>query len=305
MTKLEFEKFIQQPKERTVTWLGFKEFVQDAKRASAYLGECQKKNSLCPHHEWFPIYRGHRDSSWGLQSTLERAKFPNELPEYHKIVLKTQKKYTDLIKGQELDVKEIDAYPYDDSTLSSLAEELSKENQFLKIPECLRFWLFLRHYGFPSPFLDWSKNPLVAAFFAFREQSAKEYVSMYVFMQGAVSSSGANLILFDDRDSGDINSPVWLRRHREQESVYTFFFREQDTNERAGRFESHDEIWNCSGVHNDWGFGFKFNILASERMTVLKELDMADCNAARLLGNTDARLETIYNQLVFEEQAAN
>jgi hypothetical protein len=45
--------------------------------------------------------------------------------------------------------------------------------------ESFGYLVHLRHYGFPSPLLDWSRSAYKAAFFAFQNPSEGEYVSIY------------------------------------------------------------------------------------------------------------------------------
>ncbi len=47
------------------------------------------------------------------------------------------------------------------------------------------YMAYLRHHGFPSPLLDWTRSPYVAAFFAFHKaaEESGERVSVYVLSE--------------------------------------------------------------------------------------------------------------------------
>ena len=90
------------------------------------------------------LYRGQSKSSWHLQTTLERAAGKDmRPPTYHRIIQR--------IKAQ------IEAFT---NRHGDIPDSLSEVWE----PEVYKYMTHLRHYGFPSPLLDWTKSPYIAAY---------------------------------------------------------------------------------------------------------------------------------------------
>ena len=47
--------------------------------------------------------------------------------------------------------------------------------------------VYLRHFGFPSPLLDWTENPYIAAYFAYSDTKS-DNVAIYIYKQSNDSS---------------------------------------------------------------------------------------------------------------------
>jgi hypothetical protein len=97
MNDNEFNEFIKKT-ELTGSWEDFKCYVKQIKECTDYLQEYQKKSPSFPNYKWFSFYRGHKNYSWKLETTLQRSGFEQDFNSYHKLVFETYKKYTDLTK---------------------------------------------------------------------------------------------------------------------------------------------------------------------------------------------------------------
>jgi hypothetical protein len=226
------------------------------------------------------LFRGQNDSSWKLATTLERA--INEamrVSYYYNLMLKAQSQietFTDYRWN-------LPEFPKVDSLLR---EYDTMRREVFPDLETYRYLIYLRHHGFPSPLLDWTRSYRVAAFFAFRNPPIADHVSLFVY------SETPRLVKGGSSDESRINrSGTYIRSHRRhflQQSEYTMCLEFRDNNTW---FVSHETVFDRNEPDQDvlW----KFNIPSSERLKVLMMLDEFNLNAFSLFGSEETLMETL------------
>ncbi len=232
------------------------------------------------------LFRGQSNSTWPLTTTLERSSQGRMLfREFYELITARIGPAVETFSG--VSVPEYD--PNYAMTLNEPELLLPGIGQFPPQP-LYRYMVYLRHHGFPSPLLDWSYSPYVAAFFAFRETPLKgpEKRSIYVYCESPQGVKG-----------GAVGEPTIRRigpyvrshrRHFRQQSDYTICG-SLDL-DYGWRFDSHQDVFDHRRPKQD--FLWKIDISSAERVDILRMLNDYNLNAFSLFDSEEALLETMW-----------
>lgn len=255
------------------TWSDFEEQIQGLLR--------QQREDLIGMMNLPHLFRGQSDSAWRLETSMERI-FGEHLSfeTYHSMIL-----------GILPEIKTFNSREWDLPTTQELLSQLTGRKYFpFYAPELATLYDYmgyLRHYGFPSPLLDWTNSPYIAAYFAFRElSSTAKQVAIYAYTQDPNA---------DNRNPEiPIIFPIWSqtksnKRHYLQQSTYTIC-----TKFANGKYcyASHEEVLSKKEEGGEWLT--KYILPASERGNALMSLETYNINAYSLFGTEESLLETLF-----------
>jgi hypothetical protein len=254
----------------------------------AFTAELQKlRDDLTKNFPGRPpelLFRGQSDSSWSLQTTLERADCTGmSFDEYYRLTVTRVMPTVEALTDATWDVPEYDV---------AMEQAFRSDRELFwvrKFPSLgfYRYMTYLRHHGFPSPLLDWTSSIHVAAYFAFRP-TGEAARSIYVYCERPIGIKG-----------GAVGEPAmrpigkYVRthaRHFRQQSDYTICAA-FDEKGPGWRFHPHDEVFWSRGKQD---YVWKFDLPAAQRVEILKTLDQYNLNAFSLFDSQETLLETMW-----------
>ncbi len=203
--------------------------------------------------------------------------------DFYRLITSRVRPAVETFTGVTWDVDE-----YGDTVESSFRDiELLSLRRFPPLP-LYRYMVYLRHHGFPSPLLDWSYSPYVAAFFAFRDLLPTDGTrSIYAFCEMPEGLKGGAVGEPTIRTIGPyVRSD---RRHFRQQSDYTIC---ATYDSGSWRFHSHENVFEHTRPGQD--YLWKFEIPSTERGKVLRLLNDYNLNAFSLFDSEDSLLETMW-----------
>lgn len=239
--------------------------------------ELVRTSGFSPHLSSF-LYRGQGNSDWKLDTTLERVvKKPVQITQYYRHILKTQ--------------HQVEAFSNTQWELMNLEDyaKWAESRTDLNWPDFpgYEYMIYLRHHGFPSPLLDWTRSPYVAAYFAYTNlPSEGENVAIYCYtdtISGGKGWSSTEPII-------TVKGP-YVRSHKRhfiQQCEYTVCSKLID---HTLYFGNHEETFELDRPGQD--LLWKIVVPRSTASTALKDLDSMNVNALSLMGSEDALIETL------------
>lgn len=224
----------------------------------------------------YPVFRGQPDTEMNLKTTLERSIGNNLSVENYFNIIKRIKNKVETFTNQRWDLPDYDKFQETINTPSRMDFQT------------YIYMTYLRHFGFPSPLLDWTKSPFVAAYFAFRDTSRQEKpvaIYMYEFryehlLMPVYDFSHIFPIVISPKDN---------KRHELQQGIYTICLKEEEgityfaNHEEAGIIDEHREP-----------FVTKYILPASERYHALHNLKTYNINSYSLFGTEESLLESLF-----------
>lgn len=216
------------------------------------------------------IYRGQQLATWGLTSTLHRTSFVQSIPQL--------KGYADFMLPQVHDA------------LEAWVGRSWDLKHALGVAE---FLAFLQHNGFPTPLLDWTASPYIAAYFAFEGVNhfapQTEDVAIFSFNQRAWSSTFKQVYDFADfTPHVSILRPRQIGNHKlaVQQGCFTF----------TNIVDIEEHI--CLNETDERKFLTKYELDVRERPKIMRELSLMGISAIQLTPSVEAVCKKAVEDLI-------
>lgn len=229
------------------------------------------------------LFRGEANAAWPspLSTTLERASSEEfSLARYHWRALRC---LAPLESITEKRWPEVPRRPED------LQAELDGIDPYMQVtPPGYAYLVYLRHHGYPSPLLDWSTSPYVAAYFAFQDGIVAKRVAVYAYIETA--SSGKGFVGHEPRITAEGPDVTTDPRHFAQKCWYTVATR-YDEAKKVRLYCPHMAVFDRGDSRQD--ILWKITVPAEDRISALRRLEDFNIDHFTLFNTEDALVKSL------------
>lgn len=217
------------------------------------------------------LFRGHARASWRLETTLAR----------YTCCSYSMRDYYRVMEAVRPAVESFTERRWD------LPHDYSFDESIPQSPQGYEFMVYLRHHGFPSPLLDWTRSPYVAAFFAFNSACDGDRVAIYTFVEYSDLGKAGSL-----EEATIVGCGPYVTthpRHFHQQSEYTYCKKKEAKDKYV--YCSHEEAFDRNDEEQD--VLNKFILPGRERKSIMERLHLMNISAYSLFGSEESLLSTM------------
>lgn len=255
------------------SWSEFRPTLADIRETYGVCdrGEYSERNTL--------LFRGVASSDWPLSTTLERASEERWSVELYMLAASKASFQIQSFTGRDWGLPDFD---------DIAAEIREQQKSFYPHLPHYDYLIYLRHHGFPSPLLDWTTSPYVAAYFAYAEAPGAERVALYFYVEaphGGKSWSGNPPLIHERGPYVTTHS-----RHFAQKALYTVCT-QWDKDDERHYFKPHSLVFDEGNERQD--VLIKMTLPSSDRAEALRELSDYNIDHFTLFQTEDALVKAL------------
>ena len=223
------------------------------------------------------LYRGQARVSRRLQTTLER----------HSSRDWTDLQYIERAVDLAPEFESLTGKHWNLPTRECLRKQVAAGRWLSYEIPCYEYLAYLRQYGFPSPLLDWTASPYVAAFFAMAEQQCdEEKAAVFVYVEVPTPGKGGIQGSKNICPQGPYVDAC--ERHFLQKSWYTICIQKVDG---QFKFACHEDVFERK--RSDQDLLYKITLPRAERLDLLRHLKKKRISEPELFKMENAAMQPL------------